>query len=415
MKSRVISIMNDKDILRAIAAVSDRSNVSIDKIRIDLDMLELQDKLAIMKGKGLIKADRGTGVGIYSVILTPEGREALRSPPAQETDSSHCEHVFICYAHDDEEATKKLVSDLKPILEKKNIEVWIDEESLIGGEKWRVAIPSAIKDSLAFLSIMSKKSVDKEGYIQKELRYALDKLDELPEPGIFIIPVRLEECEPSHSRINDLNWVDMFRSWEKGLSKIIVSIEAQQKEKRFRSIPSVSPAPCIDIPTVSILPLPDARDMQVLKIIGDCLIEKGLGLFSQTVLQEAERLGIDKKDTLESIHILDDLSYLNIDSLSRDVFHIKGFSFDGFGEYASNFLADYGSLRKLVVRYIVSSSDADSDSISNALSVDVFVVNNILKMLEDMGRINLVNLTTLGRHHHLYQVTYVSPLLKRES
>jgi hypothetical protein len=305
--------MQDKDLLRAIAAVSNRSYISIDNIKTDLDMLELQDKLAIMEKKGLIETLSGSGVGIYSIILTPEGREELRSSSHLETKgitgqelrtpdvgllNTNQEFIFICYAREDEQSANKLASDLSPVLEIENIKVWIDKDALLGGEKWRISIPSTIKNSLAFLLIMSKESVDKRGYVQKELRYALDKLDELPESDIFIIPVRLEECEPSHPRINDLHWIDMFPNWEKGISKIIASIEAQYRkmfpEISSSNLPSLSISRSSrEIPPESIESPLDKQDMVVLKIIGDCLIENGLGLFSQKVLQEAEQLGID--------------------------------------------------------------------------------------------------------------------------
>ncbi len=117
---------------------------------------------------------------------------------------------------------------------------------------------------------------------------------------------------------------------------------------------------------------------------------------------------------MESIEILDDLSLLNINRLSRDVFDIKGFSLSGFDEYASNFLADYSSLKKLVANHIISNSEADSDSISGALSIDVFVVNNILKLLEASGRIKLIDFTHQGRRQRIYKIKYVSPLLRRD-
>jgi hypothetical protein len=55
----------------------------------------------------------------------------------------------------------------------------------------------------------SKASINKEGYVQREIRYALDVADEKPEGAIFIIPLRLEECDVP-SRLTRWQWVNLF-------------------------------------------------------------------------------------------------------------------------------------------------------------------------------------------------------------
>ena len=71
-------------------------------------------------------------------------------------------------------------------------------------------------------SIISKphwsNSVDKLGYGQKELKEALEILDKYPESKVFIIPVRLDDCEESDSRLKEINYVDLFPTWSKGLA-----------------------------------------------------------------------------------------------------------------------------------------------------------------------------------------------------
>ena len=41
---------------------------------------------------------------------------------------------------------------------------------------------------------LSVDSVTKEGYLQKEIRQALDVANEKPEGSIFLIPARLDNC-----------------------------------------------------------------------------------------------------------------------------------------------------------------------------------------------------------------------------
>ena len=59
-----------------------------------------------------------------------------------------------------------------------------------------VEIPKAIRASDYILIFLSKTSVAKRGYVQKEFKLALEVLREIPEGTIYAIPVRLDECHP---------------------------------------------------------------------------------------------------------------------------------------------------------------------------------------------------------------------------
>ena len=125
--------------------------------------------------------------------------------------------IFLNYAKEDINSAKRITEYLKY----EHIELWIDIVSLLPGQKWKIAIQNAIKDSDYFLALISSNSVSKKGFVQKELKIALDLLDEMPESEIFVIPVRLNECYPSHSKLNELHMVDLFPSWESGLNKLL--------------------------------------------------------------------------------------------------------------------------------------------------------------------------------------------------
>jgi len=66
----------------------------------------------------------------------------------------------------------------------------------------------------------------RKAYVQKELRMALDILDEIPRTGIFILPVRLDECQPDHERLRRIHWGELFPCYETGLSQILRTISA---------------------------------------------------------------------------------------------------------------------------------------------------------------------------------------------
>ena len=123
------------------------------------------------------------------------------------TDSKRPLKVFLCHAS----ADKPRVRELYTYLKKHGIQPWLDEQDLLPGQDWQVEIPKAIEESDVIIICLSKNSVDKKGYVQKEIRFALDKALEMPEERIFIIPARLEECRVPRS-LNPYQWVDLFNS-----------------------------------------------------------------------------------------------------------------------------------------------------------------------------------------------------------
>ena len=85
-------------------------------------------------------------------------------------------HVFLSYAREDIEIAQRIYIDLISI----GVEVWFDKKNLRPGEKWKTAISKAIKECKYFLAIISKTSVDKKGFVQKELHQTLEVLEKIP-------------------------------------------------------------------------------------------------------------------------------------------------------------------------------------------------------------------------------------------
>jgi hypothetical protein len=68
---------------------------------------------------------------------------------------------------------------------------WLDEEDLLPGQEWAREIARAVRTCDVIIVCLSRTSVTKEGFVQKEIRQALDIADEKPEGTIFVIPVSL--------------------------------------------------------------------------------------------------------------------------------------------------------------------------------------------------------------------------------
>lgn len=130
--------------------------------------------------------------------------------------------VFISYAREDSQQACRIYRELN----RPGITPWLDKISIIPGQRWRSIIRQSIRTSDFVLILLSSNSVTKKGFVQREVKESLDILEELPESRIFIIPVRLDACSPTHEKLLDIQWVDLFPSWELGFQKILHAIDA---------------------------------------------------------------------------------------------------------------------------------------------------------------------------------------------
>ncbi len=118
--------------------------------------------------------------------------------------------VFISHASEDNAAAKRLTKRLKD----DGFEPWLDLERLLPGQDWNLELEKAMRESGAILLCFSKESVAKESYIQKEYKRAMRIQEEKPEGTIFVIPVRLDECElPFYLR--EIQWVDYPEDYDR--------------------------------------------------------------------------------------------------------------------------------------------------------------------------------------------------------
>jgi hypothetical protein len=86
---------------------------------------------------------------------------------------------------------------------------WLDKKNLRPGENWRIAIRRAIRESRFFIVLISS-SILKRRFIHREIKEALDILDEFIETDIFIIPVRLDDCDIPYEKLKGIQYVDLF-------------------------------------------------------------------------------------------------------------------------------------------------------------------------------------------------------------
>src|SRR5512141_1573698 len=114
--------------------------------------------------------------------------------------------IFLCHSSSDKPTVRELYQKLSA---EGWMDVWLDEEKLLPGQDWDYEIDRALDNSDAVIVTLSTGSVSKEGYVQKELRFALDIAFEKPEGTIFLLPVRLDDCERPR-RLRPIQGIDYF-------------------------------------------------------------------------------------------------------------------------------------------------------------------------------------------------------------
>lgn len=118
--------------------------------------------------------------------------------------ATNIQHVFLSYCYDNREEVARLHDDL--IASGEN--VWWDGD-IGGGENWKLAIRRAMKSSYAVVLCFSKESVVRaKSGIYPEIMDAIAVYRQYAPGSIFLIPVRLSECEIPDIEIDAINTLD---------------------------------------------------------------------------------------------------------------------------------------------------------------------------------------------------------------
>jgi hypothetical protein len=163
--------------------------------------------------------------------------EEIKRPTSKPTMAANTPiRVFISYAHEDIESAIKLYEQLKAI---DGVSPWFDKESLLPGIKWKPAIKKAIRESDYFIALLSKHSTTKRGYVQTEMKEAFEIWEQFPDDQAYLIPIRLNECEPSYEKLREVQFQDFFPSWNNGFQRLV---RALNSAARTRINDSVEPS-----------------------------------------------------------------------------------------------------------------------------------------------------------------------------
>ena len=139
--------------------------------------------------------------------------------------------VFLAYAEEDRATVKKLYDELQ----KAGFEPWMDTAKLMPGQNWPRAIQQAIDVTDFILVNFSHRSIGKRGHFQCELRHALEVAERMPLGEIFLVPVRLSECDVPNEIARKTQYIDLFPDYETGFKALTSMMTAQVLKRRKKT------------------------------------------------------------------------------------------------------------------------------------------------------------------------------------
>lgn len=173
--------------------------------------------LAQMVIRGLA---RGVAVEIDGLgVFYPDRVTGCRFEPT-------LQQVFLAYVEEDRQTAEWLYF----ALEAEGFSPWMDLRKLLPGQNWARAIEAAIETSDFFVACFSTRSVNKRGGFQAEIRYALDCARRIPLDEIFVVPVRLDGCRVPRAVQRELQYIDLFPDWERGVRRLA---QAMRRRNRY--------------------------------------------------------------------------------------------------------------------------------------------------------------------------------------
>ena len=139
--------------------------------------------------------------------------------------------VFISYATEDYQYADKLHG----FLSENGFDLWMDKKNLSPGQNWLYEIQIQLRKADFVILFFSHNSVNKRSTVQKEFNLAMQHCEERLDSDIYIIPVKIDDCEPSE-KFKKFQWVDYNapEAFDKILKSLNIQRSAILKEEEIK-------------------------------------------------------------------------------------------------------------------------------------------------------------------------------------
>ena len=138
--------------------------------------------------------------------------------------------IFISYAREDSAQAARIFDTLAS---HPQLDPWLDQENLQPGDDWKRVILHQIDQSDFILVLLSSRSVSKTGFVQLEVREAIQRALLRPPGQRFIIPIRLDECSPLFDELAQLHYLDLYPDWAEGMTRLYAALGVLQYTHQY--------------------------------------------------------------------------------------------------------------------------------------------------------------------------------------
>ncbi|MBI5768360.1 MAG: TIR domain-containing protein [Verrucomicrobia bacterium] len=106
--------------------------------------------------------------------------------------------VFLSYASQDAAAAKRMCDTLRSA----GVEVWFDQNELVGGDAWDAKIRKQIAECALFVPIISASTQARtEGYFRLEWKLAAQRTHMIADDAAFLLPVVIDDTRDADARV----------------------------------------------------------------------------------------------------------------------------------------------------------------------------------------------------------------------
>lgn len=218
---------------------------------------------------------------------------------------------FLSYAHEDKDFVLKLAKELRAV----NVNLWLDQLDILGGQHWDRAVAGALKACQGMIVILSPESVVSDN-VMDEISYALGEKK-------LVLPVLLSPCDIPY-RLRRVQHIDFTADYNTGFSNLLKALRIEPSSQQ-----PTSPEPTTHkIPATEVRPLEGLvpwlskaetrsrieEEEKIQKIEFESKLKsKNEQLWNMMVQIIAEQLGVDESEIVKDASFIDDLGADSLD------------------------------------------------------------------------------------------------------
>ncbi len=144
--------------------------------------------------------------------------------------------IFLSYSTPDRDEVLAFYEHL----DSQGYNVWMDRHKLIGGQNWDLEIKRALQKAAIIVVFLSHNSVDRRGYVQREIKIALEQKEARLIDDIYLIPVLLDDDVAIPEQISQIQGIganseDRFSALTNAIEHQLAKLGAQNEKAQIVS------------------------------------------------------------------------------------------------------------------------------------------------------------------------------------